>query len=123
MDAALAEHYLEPLQSADVSFTVSSTCHLDVPSLPEEPWHLEVLIEVNADTERVADVLAAQDVVLRRDRDPMVVQQEPGKPQQGWNGGLASADDGALLSLTYNNVTPGSFAEAGAWTEACPFSS
>lgn len=119
VDAALAERYLEPLRSADIGFTVDNTCHLDLPSLPDEPWHLEVQIKVNADTERVADVLEAEDVVLVRDRDPMVVQQERGKPQLGWNGVLESADDGSLLGLTHNNVTSGSFAEAGAWAEVC----
>ena len=119
VDAALAGHYLEPLQSSDIDFTVDNTCHLDLPSLPDEPWHLEVRVSVDASREQVADILEAEGVVLVRDRDPMQVQQEQGDPAQGWNGGLESADEGTVLGLTFNNVTPGSFAEAGGWSEVC----
>lgn len=119
VNAALAEHYLEPFDAAGISYTVVSTCHLERRAASES-WHLEVQVRIDAEQREVADVLEAQGVVLRRDRDPMHVQQEPGEPDQGWNGALESSDGDALLGLTYNNVTPDGPAEVGAWAEECP---
>jgi hypothetical protein len=108
-----------PLQSSGIDWTVENTCHLDLPSLPDEPWHLEIRVRIDADRERVANILEADGVVLRRDRDPMSVQQERGDPAHGWNGVLESADGGTVPGLTYNNVPPGGLAEAGGWAEVC----
>jgi hypothetical protein len=58
-------------------------------------------------------------VVLRRDRDPMVVQQASAGPDQGWNGAIESSEGGARLGLTYNNVVPDGPAEVGGWAEEC----
>jgi hypothetical protein len=86
----------------------------------EESWHFEVQLQIDADPGEVADILEAQGVALRRDRDPMVVQQEPGEPALGWNGAIGSSDGGAMLGLTFNNDTPDGPAEVGGWAEVCP---
>jgi predicted Zn-dependent protease len=118
VNAALEDRYLDPLQAADIDFAVENTCHLQR-ATASEPWHLEVRVQIDADANRVADILQAQDVVLVRDRDPMMVQQDRGDATRGWNGVLEKSDAGALLGLTYNNVTPGGLGEAGGWAEVC----
>jgi hypothetical protein len=118
-NTALVEHYLEPFDSAGIPYTVVSTCHLERRAAAES-LHLEVQLRIDADRRRVADILEAQGVVLRRDRDPMGVQQEPGEPDLGWNGVIESSDDDAPLGLTYNSVEPDGPAEVGGWAEVCP---
>jgi hypothetical protein len=118
VNTALAEHYLEPFDSAGILYTVVSTCHLE--RRAGSAWHLEIQVRLDADQGEVADILEEQGVVLRRDRDPMVVQQQPGEPDRGWNGALESSDGGARLGLTYDNVEPDGPAEVGGWAEVCP---
>jgi hypothetical protein len=118
VDAALEDRYLEPLRSADIDLTVENTCHLQR-ATDAEPWHLDIRVQVDADAGRVADILEAQDVVLHRDRDPMMVQQDRGHATRGWNGVLETSEGGAMLGLTYNNVRSGGLGEAGGWAEVC----
>jgi hypothetical protein len=119
VNTALAEHFLEPFETAGIPYTVESTCHLQRRTASEN-WHLEVRVQIDADRREVADILEAQGMVLARDRDPMHVQQEPGEPGLGWNGALESSNGGTQLGLTYNNVEPVGPAEVGGWAEACP---
>jgi hypothetical protein len=44
VNAALAEHYLEPLQSAGIALTIEDTCHLE-PQAASEAWHLEIRVQ------------------------------------------------------------------------------
>ena len=119
-EQALADHFLGPLGEAGIETVVESTCHLDLPSIPDaSPWHLEVRIRVDAEASRVADLLEAHDVVLVRDRDPMTVQQERGEPNAGWNGALEGAEGSSVLALTRNGVEVASLGQAGGWAEAC----
>lgn len=105
VEDALAQRFLDPLRAAGIEVTIDRTCHLERRSL-EEPWHLEAQLRIAAAADTVANVLEAQDVVVVRDRSPMVVQQERGAPSDGWNGGLERvADDASRLGLTFNNVT------------------
>jgi hypothetical protein len=114
--SALDGHFLEPLRQADVSFAVENTCHLRRDS-DAELWHLEVRVRIDADRHQVARILEAEDVVVT---DAMVIQQERGNPQGGWNGVLeVSAGGASSLGLTYNNVDIDGVDEAGGWAEVC----
>lgn len=115
----LAHHYLDPLADADVAFTVEHTCHLPR-RVAGEAWHLEIHGRVDAERDRVADLFEGQGVVVVRDREAFVLQQEPGVPTRGWTGSLEPVDEQTSeLRLTYNNVTPGNLGDAGGWLDAC----
>jgi hypothetical protein len=118
VDSDLASHFLAPLESAGVSYTIENTCHLQRDA-DTDPWHLEVRVRIDGDRDRVARLLEAQDVVVATDRDPMIIQQERGDPANGWNGVLDAGDGGSALALTYNNVVLDSVGEAGGWAEVC----
>ena len=64
-------------------------------------------------------MLRAEGIRLDGERDPVVVQQEPGDPQGGWNGGLDARDGRTVMTLAYGNVDIDSAAEAGGWGEPC----
>jgi hypothetical protein len=101
-----------------IAFAVENTCHLPR-ATASEPWLLEGRVQIDADADRVADILQAQVVVLVRDRDPMIVQQDRGNATRGWNGVLEMPDGGAPLGLTYDDVTSGGLRDTGGWAEVC----
>lgn len=124
VEQKLTERYLQPLAAAGLNVRTQDTCRLDLIFPPDPVWraqHLQASYIVEAPVDEVADVLDEEGIRLVRDRDPMIVQQEPGDPQGGWNGGLArQAGDRTSLVLTYNNVDVDSLAASGGWGEACP---
>lgn len=98
---------------------VENTCHLERDS-DDEPWHLEIQVGIDAEADEVAQILQAEGVAVARDREPMLVQQEPDDPAGGWNGALGpSRDGGSFLGLTYNNVALDGLPDAGGWAEVC----
>lgn len=118
VEETLVEAYLDPLAAAGITVAVTDTCKYAGGT--EEPWHLSVELRLAAPEERVADVLEREGMVVVRDREPMVVQQVPGVPREGWNGVLAGAADGSVLSLVFNNATHSDRQGAVGWSEVCP---
>jgi hypothetical protein len=119
VETALVEHYIDPLAAAGITAKVEDTCRYAEHSA-EEPWHLEVELRLDAPPQQVADVLESEGMVVSRDREPMLVQQIPGNPRDGWNGVLATSGDDSTLGLVYNNATHSAWSGAVGWAEACP---
>ncbi|MEU8075381.1 hypothetical protein AB0B31_08010 [Catellatospora citrea] len=118
VEQKLVEGYLDPLAAAGITTAVTDTCKYEGGT--KEPWHLSVELRLAAPEGQVADVLESEGMVVRRNREPMVVQQVPGAPREGWNGVLASAADGSVLSLVFNNATHADWHGAVGWSEVCP---
>jgi hypothetical protein len=118
VEAALVDHYLDPLTEAGMTASVQSACRYAGPT--DHPWHLDVALRLDAPPERVADVLEQEGMVVRRDRDPMIVQQIPGAPSGGWNGSLEAWEEGSVLNLVFNNVMPAGWSGAVGWADVCP---
>jgi hypothetical protein len=106
------------LVAAGMAVEAEDTCRYPAQSATQ-PWHLNVRLTVEAPPARVAVVLEAEGIVVRGDREPMVVQQFPGNPRDGWNGALDWEGDHSVLGLTYNNATPSRSAAAIGWAEVC----
>lgn len=118
VEETLVEAYLDPLAAAGITAAVADTCKYAGGT--EEPWHLSVELRLAAPEERVADVLESEGMVVRRDREPMIVQQVPGSPRDGWNGVLAAAADGSTLRLVFNNAAHAGWDGTVGWSEVCP---
>jgi hypothetical protein len=118
VEERLVDGFLTPLAAAGMPVTIAESCRYDLPV--DQPWHLNTELRVHATQARVAEVLSAQDMVLLRDRDPMILQQFEGRPGDGWNGVLEAAGDQAVIKLTYNNADREAWAGAVGWAEACP---
>ncbi len=118
VEERLARHYLEPLAAAGIDAAVLETCRYR--GSVDEPWHLSIELRLDATQGRAADVLQGEGMVVLRDRDPMIVQQIPDNPSDGWNGVLAGKGDGSLLTLVYNNVRHSGWSGAVGWAESCP---
>ena len=86
-EAQLEEGYLVPLEAAGLSYTVDEVCHYERRTA-DEPWHLQVTMTVDAVPADVAAAIEGQVGVVRRDRQPMVVQQYAGEPNRGWDGSI-----------------------------------
>lgn len=120
VEAALVDHYIDPLAAAGITATVEDTCRYAFQSAAE-PWHLDVKLRLDAPARQVADVLESEGMVVSREnQESMHVQQIPGNPRDGWNGVLAMSGDGSILGLTYNNATPSAWSGAVGWAEVCP---
>jgi hypothetical protein len=118
-ESELSEHYLEPLTGAGMRYKVQRTCNIDGVPAPGK-WHLEVELRVTTTVSELATTLENAGAVVVSDRDPMIVQQNPGKPESGWNGSVRAGEHGAsLLGLTYNNVEIESPQSALGWAEVC----
>ena len=118
VEAVLVDHYLDPLAETGITVSVESACRYAGPV--DIPWHLEVALRLDAPPQRVADFVEQEGMVVRRDRDPMIVQQIPGAPTEGWNGSLEARRDGSVLKLVFNNVTRSGWSGAVGWAEVCP---
>lgn len=77
-------------------------------------------LHVDAPESEVAQVVEDAGAVVCTDRSPVIVQQNPGRPEDGWNGVLAGERAGTRLNLTYTRVVVPEGASALGWTEACP---
>jgi hypothetical protein len=115
----LTEGFLDPLAAAGLPATVTDTCRYAGPA-EDERWHLSVELRVAADEKRVAAALLDAGVVVVRDREPMIVQQFPGRPSDGWNGGLRADRAATVLGLVFNNARHTSGPAALGWSEICP---
>jgi hypothetical protein len=118
VEAVLVDHYLDPLAETGITASVQSACRYAGPV--DLPWHLDVALRLDAAPERVADFLEREGMVVRRDREPMTVQQVPGAPNQGWNGTLRASEQGSVLNLVFNNVTRSGWTGAVGWADVCP---
>lgn len=102
-ESELSDQYLKPLKEAGIGVGQPQRCNLDGPEAKER-MHLVVYVDLSASPNDVARHLAERGVEIRTDRDPMIVQQNPGQPERGWNGTLQARPAGSRLGLTYNNV-------------------
>ena len=114
----LSAKYLQPLTDAGLSYEVEDTCRLALQPA-DTAWHLVATFAVDAELRDVARVLREEGIRLEGERDPVIVQQEPGDPSGGWNGGLRDGEDGTLLELTFNNVGVEDLPASGGWGEPC----
>jgi hypothetical protein len=128
LEEMLAGTYLAPLTEAGLTTSVTRACRILNPGDAEDtaatttggrPWHLAVDIDIDAPAARVADLLEAEDVVLRRDHDPMIVQQEFNKPGHGWDGILTATGDRSTLSLEHGNLAHDKLAGSLGWADVC----
>jgi hypothetical protein len=117
LEATFAQHYLDPLDAAGITASVTRTCRFDDPV--DAPWHLSVQVAIDAPQERVAKVLTDADVVVVGHREPMIVQQIPGEPGVGWDGILAASGSRSTLSLEHSNATHSGWSDALGWGEVC----
>jgi hypothetical protein len=118
-ESELSEHYLEQLPGAGMRYTFQRTCNIDGATAPGK-WHLQVELRVMTTVPQLAELFANAGAVVVSDRDPIIVQQNPGKPESGWNGSVRAGEHGAsLLGLRYNNVEIESPQSALGWAEAC----
>jgi hypothetical protein len=115
----LAEGYLEPLDEAGLPASVADACRYDGP-VTDPLWHLSVTLRLAGPPERVADVLERAEMVVLRDRTPMIVQQVRDAPRDGWNGVLSASDGGSELGLVYNNAARADWDGTVGWAEVCP---
>lgn len=118
VEETLVDGYLDPLAAAGITIAVTDTCKYQ--GEPKDPWHLSIELRLAAPGEQVADVLESEGMVVRRDREPMEVQQVRGAPREGWNGILTGAADGSVLSLVFNNATYSDWPGTVGWSEVCP---
>ncbi|XVU29874.1 hypothetical protein ACQPZJ_23140 [Actinoplanes sp. CA-054009] len=117
-EETLIGSYLEPLEDAGIGVTVEHACRYagDL----DQPWHLSVGLRLEATAERAADVLKDEDMVVRDDREPMIVQQIFNKPEDGWNGSLAADGDRSVLSLVFSNAERSGWHGTVGWSDSCP---
>jgi hypothetical protein len=118
VEERLVDGFLTPLAAAEMPVAVAETCRYDLSV--DQPWHLYTELRVDATRARVAEVLSGQDMVLRRDHDPMILQQFEGRPGEGWNGALEAAGEKSVIKLTFNNADRESWDGAVGWAEPCP---
>jgi hypothetical protein len=118
VEKMLVEHYLDPLDSAGITTSVESACRYAGPVAA--PWHLSIELRLDAPQQRVADFLKSEGIVVVADRQPMIVQQIPDNPTEGWNGTLAASGDKSILALVYNEATRSDWSGAVGWAEVCP---
>jgi hypothetical protein len=117
VEDALVEQFLDPLATDGITLSVESACRYAGPV--DAPWHLSMELRIDARRERVVDALKGEGMIVRSDREPMLLQQIPGKPDEGWNGSLVASGDDSILYLLYNNATH-DWPDALGWADVCP---
>jgi hypothetical protein len=124
----LRSGYLEPLTEAGLAVEVLDACHYsryspdenDAPG-PEDAWHFSVKIAVSESPNTVARLLRQKTgAVIVDDRTPIGVQQYRGEPNRGWNGGIAAADGGSIVTLVKNNIATSERSIPIGWQSICP---
>ncbi len=119
----LREGYLEPLTEAGLAIEVLDACHyyrFEAPD-PERDWHLSVKIAVSDSPDTVAQLLRQKTgAVIVDDRTPILVQQYRGQPNRGWNGTIADADGGSIVTVVKNNVATSERSIPIGWQSICP---
>jgi hypothetical protein len=118
VEDVLIDNYLEPLEKAGITVTVDHACRYagDITF----PWHLSVALRLDAPVDRVARFLENEGMVVRTDRDPMIVQQIFNNPGDGWNGSLAASGEQSMLSLVFNNAERSGWSGTVGWSDSCP---
>jgi hypothetical protein len=58
--------------------------------------------------------------VIVDDRTPILVQQYRGQPNRGWNGGIADADGGSIVTVVKNNIATSDRSIPIGWQSICP---
>ena len=119
-EAQFDDAFIQPLEAAGLNYSVEEVCHY-ARTNPDEPWHFQIRVEVDADPDEVANVLASTVDIIERDRDPMTLQHYAGEPSRGWNGVLESDGEGAALSVVKNNVDLGGDLPSVGWLPVCAF--
>jgi hypothetical protein len=114
----LIDNYLEPLEKAGIGVTVENACRY--PGDMTYPWHVSVALRLDAPVDRVARFLQDEGMVVRTDRNPMIVQQIFNNPDDGWNGGLEAKGEQSLLSLVFNNAERSGWSGTVGWSDTCP---
>lgn len=114
----LIDEYLTPLEEAGITAAVEHACRYagDI----TVPWHLSIVLRLGAPVDRVAGFLADEGMVVRTDRNPMIVQQIFDKPGDGWNGSLTASGEQSRLSLVFNNAERSGWSGAVGWSDSCP---
>lgn len=114
----LDEGFVQPLVDRSIPIEVTETCRYEIMD-GDTHQHLDVELRLGADSHHVAEVLSAAGVVV----DGGTVQQFPGRPADGWNGGLRADTTGSSsLGLVFNNVSLSDGDLASGWAETCPSS-
>ena len=114
----LLDGFVGPLAEAGLGVEVMRTCHYFPLSGPGKRT-LAATITVDAEPNRVADILTAEDMVVRDDIDYVVIQQFSGQPSRGWSGGFEPDGDHASINLVKNNVEVSGRLDL-AWMPVCP---
>lgn len=121
----LREGYLEPLTEAGLAVEVLDACHYSRDDFgapaPEGGWHFSVRIAVSETPDTVAQFLREETgAVILDGRTPIVVQQYRGQPNRGWNGSIAGADGGSVVTVVKNNIATSDQDLPIGWQSICP---
>jgi hypothetical protein len=112
--------FVDPLVHSGLSVEVLDACHYD--RSRGAAWHLSVKLAVAASPDVVTRALRATThvVIVHADTSSPGVQQYPGEPNRGWNGGYAVSGNRTLISLVKNNVHTSDSSIPVAWMPICP---
>jgi hypothetical protein len=119
--------YLEPLTEAGLAIEVLDACHYyryspdksGAPG-PEDGWHFSVKIAVSESPDTVAQSLRQKTgAVIVDDRTPILVQQYRGQPNRGWNGTIADAEGGSIVTVVKNNIATSDRSIPIGWQSIC----
>ena len=117
-ETQLRSAYLRPLERSGLNTEVSEVCHYYRFS-SHDPWHFAIRVVVGAPVDRVAKVLSATVGVIRTDRDPVVLQQYRGRPNDGWDGTLSRSGTGTTIDLLKNNLAVSADGPGVGWLPVC----
>lgn len=118
VEATLHEHYLQPLSEAGITSTIERTCRYWGPD--QGPWILVTDLHLDTPVADVVQTLRAHGVQVRDQEQPASVQQIPGRPDEGWDGTVASADGRSTVSLRRYSVVATPAEQAKRWSSVCP---
>lgn len=117
-ESALAENYLVPLRDSGLTATVLDSCRYA--GDPDAPWHLSVSVGVDGHPTQVADVLERHGVLVKPHGGFLIIQQRPGRPNEGWDGTLrGDGESAASLDLVMHDVPVEAPLDEPGWAEEC----